>query len=749
MNEKGDTVNYTGTSSIGTFLTSVKIEGNYLLKFVAMGYNKDSLFISINKGINDIGVVKLTEGEELGAVKIFARRYIMKEEVDRLIYDVTKDTNAHKVKMMDIMKKIPFMKVKGTDGKLTYLSDDISTIYINGRPNEMINGTRQYPMRFVKGDVMKNIEIILPNTKDNPGDKPIININLARDLPNGFVGELAANASNSVSSGGSADFMAKRDKLYFSLNYDIDYLNKPKTENTTEKDFLTTETQINKQIDKSVLWNNNLSNNLLCGISYAPDTKDIFKLALSTKFADGHNYVNSNSDSYDLLNSITSSKISNSTNSNTSNPKLNGIFSYNRRLDDNNGELSFNMNLNNNLNVSDYTLANNINSDDYSELNSIDSTSALDFNATITVRKNIKKVHSFRYSASYTERRYKNSSQMNGYTEDVIDGLNYNQKILSTNANYSLRTKRLSFYSEATIEYNANKGHFMNNGTSSKLDYNEFSFFPLINITYIISRKIYFGVSYIGRPFRPNVSYLNPFINRSDPENIFKGNPDLKSNYVHSLGAKVSRRIGNNLDIGLTYSYNFTNNAIEYITTIDNTGISTSTYENIGRKLSQRIAGSISYFKDWLWFICAGSYNVSNYTNSQSDEKNYTHGFNLDLKGKFDISKYTLLDISYSLGNSNSAQTKKTTYYSTTSVNLAQTLIKDRLYMNLFINEPLKGHKYISKIIGNEYYTMTTKKEQLGRIVGISLRWNFGHLKDRKGKIEQAGTPDDLKVPEF
>lgn len=69
--------------------------------------------------------------------------------------------------------------------------------------------------------------------------------------------------------------------------------------------------------------------------------------------------------------------------------------------------------------------------------------------------------------------------------------------------------------------------------------------------------------------------------------------------------------------------------------------------------------------------------------------------------------------------------------------------------MNLFINDPQINHKYISKIIGNDYYTMTTHNEQLGRIFRISIRWNFGHLKDKVGKILQPRAPEDLNGPEL
>lgn len=71
-------------------------------------------------------------------------------------------------------------------------------------------------MRLIKGDVMKNIEIIMPSTMENPGEKPIVNINLARDLPNGFAVELMGNGDILRRVGSNIDLITKFDKLYLS-----------------------------------------------------------------------------------------------------------------------------------------------------------------------------------------------------------------------------------------------------------------------------------------------------------------------------------------------------------------------------------------------------------------------------------------------------------------------------------------------------------------------------------------------------
>lgn len=84
----------------------------------------------------------LEEGELIEGAVVSTKELVMREEIDKLLYDVTKDPEAKDLKMTDIMKKIPFMTINALDGKLNYLGENIFTIYIDGKPNEMISGRR-------------------------------------------------------------------------------------------------------------------------------------------------------------------------------------------------------------------------------------------------------------------------------------------------------------------------------------------------------------------------------------------------------------------------------------------------------------------------------------------------------------------------------------------------------------------------------------------------------------------------------
>lgn len=254
LNTKGVVTNVAATDPKGNFTIFVKSSGIYLIKIDAMGYARDSLKVEVNETAQDIGTIHLAAGQQLAGVTLSAEKLIMKDEGDRLVYDVTKDPEAKRVKMMDIMKKIPNLSVN-PQGKLTYLDEDIATIKINGEDNAMVNSSRQFTMRMIKGDVMNRIEVILPNTPENKSDKAIINIKLARDLPDGYAADLNLSGNSRNSYDGNADFITKSGNAYFFTTYGIGYNNSPKVKSLTTKENLTTNAEIALQENNSYSYN--------------------------------------------------------------------------------------------------------------------------------------------------------------------------------------------------------------------------------------------------------------------------------------------------------------------------------------------------------------------------------------------------------------------------------------------------------------------------------------------------------------
>lgn len=317
LNTKGVVTNVAATDPKGDFTIFVKSSGTYLIKIDAMGYARDSLKVEVKETAQDIGTFHLAAGQQLAGITLSAEKLIMKDEGDRLVYDVTKDPEAKRVKMMDIMKKIPNLSVN-PKGKLTYLDEDIATIKINGEDNAMVNSGRQFTMRMIKGDVMNRIEVILPNTPENKSDKAIINIKLARDLPDGYAADLNLSGNSRNSHNGNADFITKAGNVYFFTTYGIGYNNSPTIENLTIKENLTANADIVLQENNSYSYNEGISHSLSLGSTFKLSEKDRFRLTLNTQQSTNKSSQNSTSTDYSDISEILGVQSSKSTDKNSS-----------------------------------------------------------------------------------------------------------------------------------------------------------------------------------------------------------------------------------------------------------------------------------------------------------------------------------------------------------------------------------------------------------------------------------------------
>ncbi len=67
-----------------------------------------------------------------------------------------------------------------------------------------------------------------------------------------------------------------------------------------------------------------------------------------------------------------------------------------------------------------------------------------------------------------------------------------------------------------------------------------FHLFPRLKLGYQTDKAGEFILSYAGRVIRPYGSYLNVFTDRSDATHIWKGNPDLKDEMIHSVELSYS-----------------------------------------------------------------------------------------------------------------------------------------------------------------------------------------------------------------
>ncbi len=754
LNKKYTTV--AASDVLGNFIITVKSNGKYKFVFAAMGYTSDSLIVDINgQDKIDLGQIKLAEGEELKGAVVTARRLIMKDEGDRLVYDVLKDPEAKKLKMSEIMKKIPFMTVDATDGRLKYLNEKFPKITIDGQYNEMINSGRQFPMRLIRGDVMNRIEIIMPKTKDNPGDQPILNIKLERSLPDGYAAEITAkgNSDNEISAG--IDVITKFNEVYVSFMYSPGYKYNTVRESNTVKEIFDNSVTVSKQIDSSKVWGNKTSHNFGIGGSYNLTKNDSFRGSISTSVSNDKSYNDALSLSYDGDNTLTNSKMQKSIRTGSTPPELNGVFEYSHEFK-NRAYLIFSYNLAQNKDNNDYRIDQSDNANQFINIqNSSEKSSSADQSISMTFRKRYNKSN-INFYTKYSDRLYNNSSRieyndaLNGlnYIDVENEGLDYRQSIFSVRGQVMYMFKYFSFTLALNGENVNNRGTF-HNIIETPLNYNEFKISPSLSLIYRTPDRTRIILSYDKNTLRPNINYLNPFENQSDPNNIFKGNPELKSEISHNFRFSVNKTFNEKLNMNLESGFALIDNAIEQYTSLNENNISITSYNNIAQRKEFAAALTLS-LKPYKWLYISNdiqlSYNI--YKNTLTNFFNKTHRFSNRLYLRFTISQKTTISANFNvLSTGNRSQTAKIKYYTNSSFYFSRAIINEKLFASIYITDPYKSNHRYSTIIGDELFRITSTREAPGRVIGFSIRWNFGRLKERQNLVNTPEVAPDMVRP--
>lgn len=142
------------------------------------------------------------------------------------------------------------------------------------------------------------------------------------------------------------------------------------------------------------------------------------------------------------------------------------------------------------------------------------------------------------------------------------------------------------------------------------------SAFPSGILSYNFTDMRQVKLSYSRRISRPNPWQLSPIVNRSDARHEFHGNPSLRPEYTDALelGFQDTRSWGS---IQLNPYLRKTAHAVRYIQTIDSTGISLGTFDNVASTVVTGSDLNVTYRHAALTLFGGGS--VYHYSSDASN----------------------------------------------------------------------------------------------------------------------------------
>lgn len=742
----------------GRFSVNLPKKGAYTLWFTFVGYQSHSMKITYDyKGIN-IGKITLEAGVEMKSVEVKAKQLVRRES-DRLVYDVASDPDAKRMKMMEIMGKVPELEMSAANkGKLQYQEKPVTKIFIDDREHGMINASRQYPMNFIQASYMSKIELVLPGSPEYNNTEPILLITLAAPLPHGFSGQIDADASTRGDYKAGIDAVANTPWTGIGVRYGFDYTDAPKLSNRTLREMLDPESEYKTLDNTQTSWNTAMSHSLGMNLFRSLFNEKVdLNFAVSTSKSESDTYSDTRSQTLNAAGEEIRATSNTSSGHSDSPMRFNTGFTISQRWGKATSKTKPNY-----YNLK-YTYKDSRSNNDQAmryaatgapdeDRNVVATNGSREHNVDFKLRladQQANRKWAVYVNAGYINRLYDNATEYLLYDpvtdefqpeEGRFDGLNYRQQVAFVQAQFlgSLFKKKMSYSLRLHGEDLSNKGIFLSTG-GSKLDYHEFNVMPAAGFSLRLKR-FSIGGSYNTSVRRPNVSQLNPYVDETDPENIRTGNPHLKGEYTHRFGGSISRNFSSKWleSVSLTYGYAFTNDAIERITYVNDNNISTTTYENLGHNDQQGVNVNIRIRPARKFRLnLGGSYTSSSYEFSRG-RTNTVNSFSADAS-----TVLTLLETSLYLGchvrpYSMSAQNRSFTMYPDMELQVSRYFKKPHLGVSVFITDLLHSSKQVKEVIGSETFTQYGYRQVTGRRFTFSVYWQFGKFKQPQAIKSEA-----------
>ena len=186
----------------------------------------------------------ITWNKELEGVEIKAQRQLIKQEIDRIGYDVQADEESKTQTVMDMLRKVPMVTVDGQDNILVKGNSSFK-IYKNGHLDPSLSKNAKEVFKSMPASMVKRIEVITdPGAReDAEGVDAILNIVMVNGSKmSGITGVVSASYTSLNHPNLYASLTGQMGKLLMSVDYGYGGMSSRETENSThtERNFLDT-----------------------------------------------------------------------------------------------------------------------------------------------------------------------------------------------------------------------------------------------------------------------------------------------------------------------------------------------------------------------------------------------------------------------------------------------------------------------------------------------------------------------------
>lgn len=727
------------TKEDGQFSEKVNGKGRFDIVFSSVG--KEDLRQSVelgNENTLDLGTLFIKENATmLKGVEIVAQKPLVKMDVDKMSYNVAEDEDSKSNTVLDMLRKVPMVTVDGQDN-ITVNGSSSFKVYVDGMPNVMFSSNPSMVFKSMPASAVKSIEVMTnPGAKyDAEGAAGVLNIVMNRQDPaaaqsmNGYNGTIRAAAGNRSLSGG-AFVSGQQGKLSYSANVMTNYSNPG-----------TTKTEVEQIQDNG-------------GSQLTTSENDV-----KIPFTMGSLTLGYQIDSMSSLNLTTSVNTLTMKSTGTSSTLMGGDlygngFSYGSNTDMKNSRTSFSSSLDyqrffNKEHTQSLALTYQLNySPATTEMTSNFGNTSSVLDLTDRFSDNTEKTTNHTFQLDYTMplgtgqtlslgsklQLYDADADSKYYLKGVYDAgsssdYEYKSSILAGYSEYAGNFNKFGVKAGLRYEYTwQDVEYHLGRGENFSTNYG--NLVPTASLQYNLGTGSNLGLTYNMRISRPGISYLNPYVDKSNPTALTYGNADLDVEKAHNV-SMVYNLFTSKLMVNLNLHHNFVDNAISQYSFYDSDNLLNTTYGNVVKSHQTGMNAYVNYLltKDTRLFLNGGV----NYTDLRSDAlaqsnsgwtANAMIGLQQTLPWDLKFSTFAITSTkSYSLQGWNGG-------FNLITANLSKSLLKDKLNISVMGTMGLNkgGNIQIESYSKGSNFTThsLTKVPLYGFTVNVS--YTFGNTK--------------------
>lgn len=752
-NSKGEPVRSFVTKNNGVFQFEKVPAGKFRIAIVAVGYHRKELEISVDRvlALGDISI--RSSSTALKEVLVMADKPLVKQEVDRLSYDVQADPESKVNTLLDMMRKVPLLSVDGDDNVKLKGSGSYK-ILINGRPSAMLARDPKEVLKSMPASDFQKIEVITtpPAKYDSEGLAGIINIITNKKVDAGYNASINARGSYPAGGpGGSASITVKEGAFGISGWGGLNSYHNPGSESFSRR--LTSGSLPTSLQQSGRTTSENTGKFFSSELSFEIDSLNLITAEIGSHRGKGTSDAGQLSS---LMNTGTGLVSQGYHMRRTGESGWTGMdaginyqmgfkrskeqfltlsYKYNRWGTDQFNGLAISQRIN--YEQADYQQTNEGSSDEQTvQLDYIHPVGKLNIEAGLKgIVRNNRSDFQYRSFNGTTNAFETDPSRTNRYKND--------QHVLGIYNSYQYSLKDWGIKAGLRLEQTTIRADFISTGSGVDEDF--LNFIPSVSVSRKFKDMSSLNLGYTQRIERPGIWQLNPFVDRANPNFHSSGNPDLVPVLNNSVELSYSRFKKASVNIALNYS--FANNTIQEVTFMTG-AITRSTYDNIGRdrtfgssfnmnypitqKLNLSMGGNLNY----IWI--EGVVNGSRYRNDGMQGYMYAYA-------GYRFEKGWRSGINYSYSSPWVTLQGQSNAYNYLSLSMNKEVVKDKLTLSASVSNPFQKYRsYVNNLSGSDF-SQTDNFQSYYRRFNASLNYRFGKLKGGIKKNARGIKNDDVK----